>query len=316
MLQDVEARRATEIDFLNGAIVAFGDRHARRHAAQPCTDRADQGNGGDLEMTSQQEIERRYANVREAAARDGLDAVVVAGSEYTGFEGAVRYLSGFRILHRYAYVVLPVEGEPSVVFPKEARWVGDHSEAWIEDKVFAEHPGQWIADRGFERDRRLRPRLRDAGARLPPDRRRRRGLGRGLRPRAGGEERGGARVGAGELPDQRGRRPRGGGRLRGREDRGGADGRRRAGLHRGRHLPDDDGHGPDRRERRRRAGVQVPVAAPDRRRRPAPLRPRDRRAGRPLGRVLTSDLRGASRTRRRSPPSTPTTSTSRRRRRR
>jgi Xaa-Pro dipeptidase len=100
-------------------------------------------------VTSTQEIERRYANVRGAAARDGLDAVVVAGSEYTGFEGAVRYLSGFRILHRYAYVVLPVEGEPSVVFPKEARWVGDHSEAWIEDKVFAEHPGQWIADRGF-----------------------------------------------------------------------------------------------------------------------------------------------------------------------
>jgi 2-dehydropantoate 2-reductase len=27
MLQDVEARRATEIDFLNGAIVSFGERH-------------------------------------------------------------------------------------------------------------------------------------------------------------------------------------------------------------------------------------------------------------------------------------------------
>ena len=102
-------------------------------------------------MTTQGEIQRRYAAVREAAARDGLDAVVVAGSEYTGFEGAVRYLSGFRILHRYAYVVLPVEGEPSIVFPREARWVGDHSESWIEDKVFAEHPGQWIADRGFGR---------------------------------------------------------------------------------------------------------------------------------------------------------------------
>jgi Xaa-Pro aminopeptidase len=102
-------------------------------------------------MTSQAEIERRYANVRAQAEQDGLDAVVVAGSEYTGFEGAVRYLSGFRLLHRYAYVVLPVEGEPSVVFPAEARWVGDHGEAWIEDKVFAEHPGRWIADRGFER---------------------------------------------------------------------------------------------------------------------------------------------------------------------
>jgi Xaa-Pro aminopeptidase len=98
-------------------------------------------------MTTQAEIERRYATVREAAAADGLDAVVVCGSEYTGFEGAVRYLSGFRILHRYAYVVLPVEGEPSIVFPREARWVGDHSEAWIEDKVFAEHPGEWIHER-------------------------------------------------------------------------------------------------------------------------------------------------------------------------
>src|SRR5205823_3865331 len=61
------------------------------------------------------------------------------------FEGAVRYLSGFRILHRYAYVVVPAEGDPAVVFPREARWVGDHGEAWME-QVFAEHPGRWIAD--------------------------------------------------------------------------------------------------------------------------------------------------------------------------
>src|SRR4029078_4420825 len=120
-----------------------------RRAAEPGTDTTGQGKGACV--TSQAEIDRRYANVRAQAQEDGLAAVVVAGSEYTGFEGAVRYLSGFRILHRYAYVVLPVEGEPSVVFPKEARWVGDHGEAWIEDKVFAEHPGQWIADQGHKR---------------------------------------------------------------------------------------------------------------------------------------------------------------------
>ncbi len=102
-------------------------------------------------MTSKAEIERRYAAVRGAAAEAGLDAVVVAGSEYTGFEGAVRYLSGFRILHRFAYVVLPLEGEPSIVFPREARWVGDHSETWIDDVVFADHPGEWLRDRGFRR---------------------------------------------------------------------------------------------------------------------------------------------------------------------
>jgi Xaa-Pro dipeptidase len=102
-------------------------------------------------VTSRPEQERRVENVRRAAAEAGVDAVVVAGSEYTGFEGAVRYLSGFRILHRYAYVVVPVEGEPAVVFPKEARWVGDHSETWISERVFAEHPGEWLRDSGFAR---------------------------------------------------------------------------------------------------------------------------------------------------------------------
>src|SRR4029078_6258103 len=120
-----------------------------RRAAEPGTDTTGQGKGACV--TSQAEIDRRYANVRAQAQEDGLDAVVVAGSEYSGFEGPVLYLSGFRILHRYAYVVLPVEGDPSVVFPKEARGVGDHGEAWIEDKVFAEHPGKWIAERGFKR---------------------------------------------------------------------------------------------------------------------------------------------------------------------
>jgi Xaa-Pro dipeptidase len=101
-------------------------------------------------QTSQAEIEQRYAAVRAAAEANDVDAVVVSGSEYTGFEGAVRYLSGFRILHRYAYVVVPVDGDPAVVFPREARWVGDHGEAWME-QVFAEHPGGWISDQARDR---------------------------------------------------------------------------------------------------------------------------------------------------------------------
>jgi Xaa-Pro dipeptidase len=93
------------------------------------------------------EVERRYTNVREALARDGLDAALVCGSEYTGFEGSVTYLSGFLIVHRYAYVLLPLEGEPTIVFPREARYVGEHGTTWIEEQVFAERPGDWLADR-------------------------------------------------------------------------------------------------------------------------------------------------------------------------
>jgi Xaa-Pro dipeptidase len=98
-------------------------------------------------VVSQEEIERRYANTRAALERHGLDALVVCGSEYTGFEGAVTYLSGFVIVHRYAYVLLPREGEPTIVFPREARYVGEHGTTWIDDQVFAEHPGAWLAER-------------------------------------------------------------------------------------------------------------------------------------------------------------------------
>ena len=95
---------------------------------------------------SQAEIERRYANIRAAMEKEGLDALVVSGSEYTGFEGAVRYMCGFVILHRYAYVIIPADGDPVCVFPREATWVGDHSATFIEKREFPAHCGEWMAD--------------------------------------------------------------------------------------------------------------------------------------------------------------------------
>jgi Xaa-Pro aminopeptidase len=97
------------------------------------------------------DVERRYRNVREALARNDLDAAVVAGSEYSGFEGAVTYLSGFVIVHRYAYVFLPLEGEPAIVFPSEARYVGEHGTTWIDEQVFVDTPGAWLRERAQER---------------------------------------------------------------------------------------------------------------------------------------------------------------------
>ena len=93
------------------------------------------------------EVERRYGSVRAALERDGLDAALVCGTEYSGFEGAVTYLSGFQIVHRYAYVLLPREREPAIVFPSEARYVGEHGTTWIDDQVFVDRPGDWLADR-------------------------------------------------------------------------------------------------------------------------------------------------------------------------
>jgi Xaa-Pro aminopeptidase len=93
------------------------------------------------------ELERRHRNVRAAMTEYDLDALVVSGSEYSGFEGAVTYLSGFQIVHRYAYVVVPADGDAFVVFPSEARYVGEHGTAELE-QVFHDRPGEHIADRG------------------------------------------------------------------------------------------------------------------------------------------------------------------------
>jgi Xaa-Pro dipeptidase len=92
------------------------------------------------------DLERRYRNVRAAMAEHDLDALIVSGSEYSGFEGAVTYLSGFQIVHRYAYVVVAVDEDPVIVFPSEARYVGEHGTAQIE-QAFHDRPGEHIAER-------------------------------------------------------------------------------------------------------------------------------------------------------------------------
>ncbi|MDX6538203.1 MAG: hypothetical protein QOD37_2544 [Gaiellales bacterium] len=92
------------------------------------------------------ELERRHANTRAAMAQHDLDALIVSGSEYSGFEGGVTYLSGFQIVHRYAYVILPAHGEPLIVFPTVARYGGEHATTPLE-QVFADRPGAEIAAR-------------------------------------------------------------------------------------------------------------------------------------------------------------------------
>ena len=102
-------------------------------------------------LPTKQEVERRYKNVRSQMEKAGLDALLVCGNQYAGFEGAVLYMSGFEIVHRYVYVLFPLVGEPTLVFPREARWIGDKGKPWVKDHVWPEVPGQWIRDIAIER---------------------------------------------------------------------------------------------------------------------------------------------------------------------
>ena len=102
-------------------------------------------------MPSQNEIERRYKNIRSRMATAGVDALIICGNQYAGFEGAVFYASGFEIVHRYVYLLLPLEDEPTLVFPREARWIGDKAKPWVKNQVWPDVPGRWICERAAER---------------------------------------------------------------------------------------------------------------------------------------------------------------------
>src|SRR6516164_3836299 len=101
----------------------------------------------EAEMPTQQEIDRRYAKIRAAMAANHIDALIVCGNQYAGFEGAIRYVSGFEIVHRYVYALLPLSGEPMLVFPREARWIGDKKAPWVRDQVWPEIPGKWLGEK-------------------------------------------------------------------------------------------------------------------------------------------------------------------------
>jgi Xaa-Pro dipeptidase len=102
-------------------------------------------------VPSKQEIERRYRNIRNAMQKENLEALLVCGNQYAGFEGAIFYAAGFEIVHRYVYLLLPLEGEPTLIFPREARWIGDKSKSWVRDQVWPDLPGSWVQERVTER---------------------------------------------------------------------------------------------------------------------------------------------------------------------
>ncbi len=297
MLQDVEAGRETEVDFLNGAIVAFGERHGVGRAAEPGADAADQGTRGGETMTTQAEIERRYANVREAAARGrprrrrrlrlgvhglrGRRALPVRLPDPAPLRlrrpaGRRRAVDRLPARRRAGSATTPRRGSRTRCSPStRVKWIADRGFA-------AERVGVYGLDYVMAvRDYVRSPRIAGSspGTRASTSRAR----SRARRSSSScGRASGSTRRASGPCsPPTRS------------ADRGRGDGRGGAGLRRRRHLPHDDGHGPDRL----RAAPPAPSSS---------SRPRAAASSeddlllygleiagrrRPLGRVLAADLR-------------------------
>ena len=75
-------------------------------------------------------------------AKENLDALVVCGNEYTGFEGAIRYVSDFEIVHRYVYVLIPLEGDPVLLFPRRSPLDRRQKKPWVKRTCLGRHSRQ------------------------------------------------------------------------------------------------------------------------------------------------------------------------------
>ena len=144
MTQDVLARRETEIDFLNGAIVKHGEEEGVPVPAELRNLGARESIEGLMEMS---EVQGRYRRVREEMAREAVDVLVVSGSEYTGFDGAVAYMSGFNIVHRYAYVLVPLRRRCCDRVSERGALRRLPRAAWVDERVFVDRPGDWLRER-------------------------------------------------------------------------------------------------------------------------------------------------------------------------
>ncbi|NLE76344.1 MAG: aminopeptidase P family protein [Chloroflexi bacterium] len=68
-----------------------------------------------MRFVSKKELARRHAALRAAMARDGYDALLVAGNTEAGQRGFIRYTADWRLWGGTAYLLLPLEGEPVLV---------------------------------------------------------------------------------------------------------------------------------------------------------------------------------------------------------
>ncbi|MGH2887494.1 MAG: hypothetical protein ACRDPA_33150, partial [Solirubrobacteraceae bacterium] len=60
---------------------------------------------------------RRAAALQELIAAEDLDVLVLAGNDYRGHKGTLRWVADFNLAHRYGYAVVGRARAPELVLP-------------------------------------------------------------------------------------------------------------------------------------------------------------------------------------------------------
>ncbi|WP_134727528.1 M24 family metallopeptidase [Amycolatopsis nivea] len=95
---------------------------------------------------SLRERDRRWERLHAAMAEEGLDVLVVAGSDYRGHKGTLRYVADYNLAHRYGYCVVFAGEEPVMVLPQNLSGGRRPRSAWVSDYRYPHELGDGLVE--------------------------------------------------------------------------------------------------------------------------------------------------------------------------
>ena len=78
---------------------------------------AHHGLAPDLALVSPAERARRAEALRGIVRELELDVLLLAGADYRGHKGTLRWVADYNLAHRYGYAVVPPDDEPELLLP-------------------------------------------------------------------------------------------------------------------------------------------------------------------------------------------------------
>lgn len=97
-------------------------------------------------MPTHAERDRRWKLLDELCQREGFDALIVAGNDYRGHKGGVRWVSDYNMHHRSAHAV-KIPGRPaSVIVSGNLAGARARQADWVDDYIFPGSIGEGLVD--------------------------------------------------------------------------------------------------------------------------------------------------------------------------
>lgn len=95
---------------------------------------------------SLRERDRRWGLLQAAMAEEGFDVLVVAGSDYRGHKGTLRYVADYNLAHRHGYAVLFADAEPIMVLPQNLAGARRPTTGWVADYRYPHDLGAGLVE--------------------------------------------------------------------------------------------------------------------------------------------------------------------------